>query len=388
MRINNRKYSKHFMDALSNVKTIKYYPTHARTELSHLDKEILIVVGDVATHCHIAIPNLKAMAENPEGAQLYTADTCQEFHLLLCALLQAFQRCLVELSQYNESDSEASLRSLVVNTLFFGETLWMVVHSSGIDAHLQAISGDLETECVHPNDKDIVVENGEEEIEEKEEDMDLRGVQPNTIIVDGSTRKSLSAWEACRDWLRLLVMYFEALTILDRYFGHHDRPITIVIKVIAVPSVEEGSMMLTWRTLLEKYYNDTKPPFADIIMTIEALQADEDEPHALHLPPEPLPSTFFKAKFGENSPLSRGSGFTGVDHCETCLASFMSKLGSIPDQFQDDFNSILKELSVSHIVSLQFSHLLMFYSDLRSYSWSIQTVLPSVLHIALHVTCR
>jgi hypothetical protein len=71
------------MDAIKNVKTIKYYPTHARTELSHLDKEILNVVDDIATHCHIAIPNLKAMAENPEGAQLYTADTCQEFHLLL-----------------------------------------------------------------------------------------------------------------------------------------------------------------------------------------------------------------------------------------------------------------------------------------------------------------
>jgi len=381
------------MDAIKNVKTIKYYPTHARTELSHLDKEILNVVDDIATHCHIAIPNLKAMAENPEGAQLYTADTCQEFHLLLYSLLLSFRKSLQLLGQFSKSEPREILQDRLATAAFLGEVLWMVVNSSGIDTYLQAISDDLEIKYVFRKDKDIVVEKEKEDTEKEDtekEDVDLRGVQPNTVIVDGSTRKSLSAWEACRDWLRLLVVHFEALMVLRTDIISYEKPTTITIKVMAVPPVEEGSTMLTWRRLLNKYYNDTKPALADIIATIEDLQTDKEyeapRPDPLHPLPDPVPSAVFKAQLGANSPLSRGSGFTGTDHCETCLASFMSKLGSIPSQFQDDFNSILKELSVSHIVSLQFSHPLMFYSDLRSYSWSIQTVLPSVRRIALHVT--
>jgi hypothetical protein len=324
-----------------------------------LDHGILNSVSATAAYCRITIPNLEAMAKNREGCvQLYTAETCWEFHQLLCSLLRTFQDSLVALKEYKKSDGAAKLRRQVVKASFLGDMLRLVVYSPGIDEHLKVISGILETERVRAKDKDIVVEKWEGE--EGEEDTDLHGVQPSTIIVDGRERKALSAWEACRDWLRLLVVHFEALIVLSQYINRHNQPTNITIKVIAVPPVEEGSMMLTWRTLLKKYYNDTNPPCADIIATIEALQTCAKDkplpPDPLHLLPKPFPSAFFKEKFGENSPLSRGSGFGGVAHCEACLASLMSKLGPIPSQFQDSHKRIREELSVSYIVSLHCSH--------------------------------
>jgi hypothetical protein len=87
-QINNQKYSKHFMDALHDVPTIPYHPTHVWTQLSPLDHAILNLISTIAAQCGIAIPKLEAMAKNhQDSAQLYTMETCQEFHLLLCVLL-------------------------------------------------------------------------------------------------------------------------------------------------------------------------------------------------------------------------------------------------------------------------------------------------------------
>jgi hypothetical protein len=214
--------------------------------------------------------------------------------------------------------------------------------------------------------------------------MDLHSVQPNTIVIVDEKETKLLVWEACRGWLRLLVVHFEALAILTKDTSF-EKPTLVTIKVIATPLLEHSLKMLTWWTLLKKYYNDTEPPLADVITAIEALQTDNEKvadaiagmqalktdskkeallQDALHLP-KPIPASFFKNNFGENSSLSCGCGFTGVDHCKASLAIFMSKkLGSIPSQFQDGYNSILEELSVSHIFSLQCPHPSDLYSGL------------------------
>jgi hypothetical protein len=355
-RISNKKYSKHFIDALNGAGTVKYHPTDAITNLSHMDHGILDVVGAIADLRKIELPNLKAMAENRAGAQLYAAHTCQEFHLLLCTLLGAFQESFEMLSKWNTT--RETLELYLSNAIYFMEVLWMMVNSSGINVHLQAISGDLQAISgdlqaisgdlrAKSEDEDIVVEKG---TEEGEEDMDLHDVQPDTVMIDGSTQKLLPTWEACRDWLRVLVVHYDALKILCEDIESYEKPITINIKVIAVPGMEEGSKMLTWQALLEKYYVDTKPSLADIISTVEALQTDEVPTEDSSNLPKRILSKIFKTQLGEASPLSRGCGFTGINHCETCLASLMSKLGPVPSESQDDYNRILEELLVSHIV--------------------------------------
>jgi hypothetical protein len=66
--------------------------------------------------------------------QLYTADTCAEFHWLMCELLKSFQTTLEKL------DSTFSHLFVVA---FWGHSLWSLARSGAVENHMKSIEPQL-----------------------------------------------------------------------------------------------------------------------------------------------------------------------------------------------------------------------------------------------------
>lgn len=74
--------------------------------------------------------------------ELYTEDTCQEFHQLLCELLSLFRRFLRELKSLNnpvQSDFDRAVRKVV----YYGEALQMMAGGIAIQRHFHVIEDEL-----------------------------------------------------------------------------------------------------------------------------------------------------------------------------------------------------------------------------------------------------
>ena len=63
---------------------------------------------------------------------IYTAKTCNEFHTVLCALLQGIRDALCGLKEYKPSQGLESMKTLVYNVLFYSMALHAMAYSSSM----------------------------------------------------------------------------------------------------------------------------------------------------------------------------------------------------------------------------------------------------------------
>ena len=121
----------------------------------------------------------------------------------------------------------------------FGRYLKMMVRSSAIETHLQTIA------------QFLVVDTKKLWTFEPEEDVDFADFHPlNPYSMHKG--KALLPWELYRDWLRLMVHYFDAAKVFTSFFGslelcHLPMP-TISITILSPPLPDHK--MLTWTELL------------------------------------------------------------------------------------------------------------------------------------------
>jgi hypothetical protein len=176
-------------------------------------------------------------------AEIYNESTCFEFHVLLCDVLSKFKGSLDEL--FNKKTQEPPVPDILQalsNVLIFGDHLSAIVKSSVAETHLQTIAGLLfvDTRRVWTH-----------EFEDDADFADFQRLKPYSM----RKGKLLLPWESYRDWLMLMVHYFDAADTLVAHALELQHP-AISIAILSPPI--PNKTILTWTKLLEsqRYFPD------------------------------------------------------------------------------------------------------------------------------------
>jgi len=278
----------------------------------------------------LEIPNLMQHSRE-KSHPIYRAQTCRDFHRLLCALLEGYQKCLSHLQRTFTKmtpqtllENKTQFQDAINITLTYMSALRTLIQSSAISEHLEKFHHVLDVEV---GNKGV---NDDDDDEEEEEDTDLIGVQPMTMI--GGV-EPLSVCNAYKRWLRLQVTYLESAAVLTKLASKFPNNAAstspgnaapddeiMSIKVIAIG--HQGSQMHPWELVIRDIIgpNDTILPADDAINLIRRLMSNDPV----------LKRTF--------SRLSTGEGFRGTLHCEACLASLMRAIsGGFGKNIQIEF---------------------------------------------------
>lgn len=176
------------------------------------------------------IPNIIQVLHNlpPKGKpfQLYTPATCMEFHNLFLHLLECLEKYLNEL--LGAKKRGGNIKDNLDRIYLIGHALTKMVRG------LLGNHDDVDEETSRP------IPNAEKEEEDDTEyDEDLESVQhlPKPV------------WKIYSDWVRLLVVHFDAADFLYEYVTSKIFPHTsISISILIAPVVDKQT--LSWTELL------------------------------------------------------------------------------------------------------------------------------------------
>jgi hypothetical protein len=264
-RMENGLSMPYYMGIIS-LSNFQFKETHIEPKTKEMNMENMFrsALGSLINAKLVDTPvtNLLAViSKGSVGQELYTKDTCQEFHLLLCSVLRHFLLHLRELSLLKKPN-RAVFDNAVRKIGCFGEFLQTMAGSVAIQRHLKVIEDELL--IFHSRAREVANQTPSN-IETKPEndielDVELQSVQP-FVIHDG---KQLPMWKAAKDWLKLMVVHFDALKIVNSHFKV-TKVTKITIKIISPPVTD--SKMLSWKDLLQdtkymKFRNADPNPFS------------------------------------------------------------------------------------------------------------------------------
>jgi hypothetical protein len=203
-----------------------------------------------------SIPNIQLLCDNlphkSEPFQLYTSETCREFHSLVVELLGKFRNYLNDLEGRLKGDP-AAFKDTVNRTIVFGNALLRIARGSAFEMHLQNIAtlledhrriSDAEISMPMP---DLAMEDEEADVENEEEELDEELLPIMSFVTDEG--QPMPLWKIYRDWMRLMLVHFEAAKILTGYISHTPLPNkAISFKVLVTPRVDQA--FLPWSDLL------------------------------------------------------------------------------------------------------------------------------------------
>jgi hypothetical protein len=256
--------SQRLLESLGEVRDFPFNPAlKVDTNLDKTTNDRALITGFVSETLKnrniitTSIPNIQLLCNNlpPESEpfQLYTSETCNEFHNLVVELLNSFKSSCSSLAKSKD------FNNTVLITLVLGHALLRIARGSAIEMHLQNIATLLDdhrnTEISMPMpDLTVDVENEDEELDEELDgvldevlDEELLPIQSN--ITDQGCPMPL--WKTYRDWMRLMVVHFDAANILTAYAvsqNSHPNSKTISFKILVTPRVDEA--FLPWSDLL------------------------------------------------------------------------------------------------------------------------------------------
>jgi hypothetical protein len=357
-RITSRLVSKRYYECLS--KELPPFPFKESASDSPIDndKPFIKIIPILVRRVKTKIPNLQHVASLPWPFHIYNENTYMEFHLLLIELLGLFKNSLNDLKVLQDQrkdnkmpfDVTKILKTLGM-VLVYGRYLRTMAISSAIEAHFKAISFLLEVD--EERSWPELMTN-----EEDADDLELRDLMPSFSLRKG---KPLYPWESYRDWLRLMVHYFDATRVLASYCeklslrrtdsDESDNILNIPITILSLPRSEK--VLLPWTELLqtERFFptSGDQSPAKDYIKTLESIY------ESCNLDDITSKKLWFYKSLKDGS-LRRGGKSIGEYHCEAYIASLLVLLDHpkyVPDQnmLPDDFNkmkALLDELKVSN----------------------------------------
>lgn len=295
-RFENRTLSQPYIDSLQKVTEFSFCEPSQKQPSSDSDQQFIELVHRTTTHnsnfvkSFPKISHQAELAHKGEAFQLYSGDTQREFHQLLLNFLQCFGQSLRDLSNSRprlrglahstatESSTEGSttFKHHLETVAFTGYALQILSKSSAFRTHLQAISPSLtEHRRALTSMPNWGKEVEQEEHKDQDSDEELEAVQP-FVVTKGAI---VSLWKSYEDWLRLMVVHFDAVDIL---FQHFARPYlqhqTISLQILVAPPVDNA--LLPWRELFSTAHFPTKTgnPFItndDIVRFLdEGISAD------------------------------------------------------------------------------------------------------------------
>jgi hypothetical protein len=265
-RLGHKTLSQPYIHSLKLVKDVPFNESlrgqPSTREIASDRSFLLFVLRGVDRLC-TPIPHIheqaKLVAAN-QDFQLYNENTCKEFHSLLLELLDLFHSSLKGLKEEEEKGSvnvtstpdNDQFKKYVFNVLVAGYALRMIAKGAALRMHLRTI----EAKLVDPRRPDMSLpmpggnaEKDEEQGEEQDErDEELEAVQPSALSMEENVPVPVPLWKSYRNWLKLMVIYFDAVHILDEYVTEptfDNRRISL--KILVPPSTDEA--LLPWREL-------------------------------------------------------------------------------------------------------------------------------------------
>ena len=245
-----RALSKHFTLSLKQSSPSKFTEDHQiasnRRKLEQ-DKFFLSILHMV--QFSKPIPNLlkqACAAKCGQSFELYNETTQMEFHTVLCELLEQYKNSLDDLVNYPASkpnfNSPKTYRETLLMAVGIGDTLHHLTRTAAIKKHLQALES-----CLDDRRQDKAEDTRlEKMVEEMVEDSDLCSVQPSAL----HKGDVVPLWQSYFNWLRLMVVHFEAVWILNMHINDSNFQYNgAAIKILAPPRVSQ--VMLTWKQLLQ-----------------------------------------------------------------------------------------------------------------------------------------
>lgn len=353
-RITSRLLSKRYYECLSKELPPFSFEESASDSPIDNDKPFIKIIPILAGRVKTKIPNLQHVASLPWPFNIYNKNTYMEFHLLLYELLGLFKNSLNDLKVLQDQrkdkkmpfDVKKILKTLGI-VLVYGRYLRTMAISSAIEAHFKAISFFLDVD-EERSWLDFTTN-------EEDDDSELRDLTPFSL----RKGKPLYPWQSYRDWLRLMVHYFDATKVLASYSekfksslrtdsDESDNILNIPITILSIPRSEK--VLLPWTELLrtERFF-PTLPPAKDYIKSLESYYGSRNLDDI----------TSKKVRFLKSlkdGPLRRGGNSNGEYHCEAYIASLLVLLDHpkyVPDQrmLPDEFNkmkALLDELKASN----------------------------------------
>lgn len=251
----NYHLSYSFRQALEKVQTVEFseqYYNPSPSEIAN-DEAFLSELHKFASLLLKETPNLLDEVRNPSN--IYTDDTCTEFHLLLCELLEKFCGYLASLQDIQKKPtSKAQILNQLELIVRVGTLLRLMVRGSAIKRHLKVIENFLPDRA------------------------DLGGGDEDDEFIPLKNGKSSPKWEACIEWLELMVTHFDAIQTLVYFVSHHPTG-KIDIKVLTL--VPPDDKMLTWKELLnhKSYFPGDRPGATaeDLIAFLSPLESENQK---------------------------------------------------------------------------------------------------------------
>ena len=354
-RLGNKTLSKPYIDSLNLVKPedVSFNESLPHEQPSRRENEadwsFLEFVQITAHRLRTQIPHIREQAELAaanKDFQLYNKNTCKEFHLLLLELLQRFQTSLKDLKANVDNDQ---FPNYVRQVLSAGYGLQTMSKGTALRMHLRTI----EAKLVDPRRPDMSMpmprgnaekdeEQGKAQGEEQDEEQDeeLEAVQTSAVSMEHNVPVPVPLWKSYRNWLKLMVIYFDAVSTLFQYItGPTFNNQRISLKILVAPPTDKA--LLPWREL----FNDPKlfpteteaDPFstnADILNFLNDAALSNKEC-----------VRFLKAL----------KEFSGTLHCEACLASLLQPAHLSNNVTIDShWQGILDQMKVHYVVSRRF----------------------------------
>lgn len=287
-RLRSNGIPKQYFDCLQSLKstTFGFIEHGIAKQDSHRDQLFLEIIPHLKTSVVTTdITNLRQTAKEiaddaATPREIYNEKTYLEFHGLLCELLHLFRISLEEIAGLQKNppaDVEViilKLRSVQI----LGRFLRAMVRSASIEKHLKTIEPLLYVGC--GNENSLTVTTGKDDDDSAEvEEIESNLLKPYSIYKGQPVRP----WQSYKDWLRLTILYFDAIVILGEHIRSlspsNDIDIDIDIKIL-VPTLPNQQMM-PWKELLrnEIYFPElpNKPEQISSEKIISFLTSDFDK---------------------------------------------------------------------------------------------------------------
>jgi hypothetical protein len=276
------------------------------------DQQFIEDIPLLAKIANTSMVHLEEAANSNPLQPIYNERTYIEFHNLLCELLSRFKASLEELNKLSGTGKSEPprlpaqvevIKKALTTVRVLGRHLRVMARSSAIESHLQNISLLLDV-----SDQKSWTPRSDSN------DTDFQLLKPYSM----RKGEQVLPWQSYRDWLMLMVRYFDAASVLTEHVNNHpDAPVSITIVSPPVPD----NKMLTWIELLgnERFFPTlvTESSGKDFIKFLRESDYPCDNNEA----------TSDYAKFYKNlkgGPLHSGVGFYGKHHAEAYISSLLT----------------------------------------------------------------
>jgi hypothetical protein len=252
-RLEHQTLSEPYIQSLNQVTTFQFDESKvdqgSTVEITNDRLFLVKFVLPASSGLHTKIPKLiqqAKLAEDSKPFQLYTKDTCMEFHELLNELLLGFRTSLNEVAKTRgdpkvPTQGSEEFKKKVKLVMLCGFALHKLAKGAALRTHLKTIAPLL----IRTQTRTSMSAPIEEQEEEQEEpDEDLKAVQP-FVSKEGV---EMPLWRSYVDWLRLIIAHFDAVDILVGYVtGPQFQHNSISVQILVAPPVDQS--LLPWREL-------------------------------------------------------------------------------------------------------------------------------------------